>query len=104
MGHRSKKAVIPEGIEIKFLPPYSPECDASHLTVRRTALDADASAPAERLWQLIDEPLVNQYFETIDEIEDILLERCCVVSQMKDEVCNLTNYHWLENTCYLHTL
>ena len=79
--HRSKKAIIPDGIEIEFLPPYSPELQ-----------------PAEKLWQLIDEPLVNQYFETINEIEDILVERCCVVSDMKDEIRKLTNYHWLKNT------
>ncbi|WP_019503784.1 transposase [Pleurocapsa sp. PCC 7319] len=84
--HRSKKVIIPEGIEIDFLPPYSPELQ-----------------PAERLWQLVDEPLVNQYFETINEIEDILVERCCVVSEMKDEVRKLTNYHWLKNTCCLPT-
>jgi transposase len=85
--HRSKKASIPKSIEIEFLPPYSPELQ-----------------PAERLWQLVDEPLVNQYFETINEIEDVLVERCCVVSEMKDEVRKLTNYHWLKNTCCLHTL
>ncbi|MGL6344373.1 MAG: transposase [Waterburya sp.] len=86
--HRSKKAIIPEGIEIEFLPPYSPELQ-----------------PAERLWQLVDEPLVNQYFETINEIEDILAERCCVLSEMnKDEIRNLTNYHWLKDTDCLHTL
>ena len=66
--------------------------EASRATAR-----SGAFAPA------IDQPLVNQYFETINEIEDILVERCCVVSQMKDEVCKLTNYHWLENTCCLHT-
>jgi transposase len=85
--HRSKKAVVPEGIEIEFLPPYSPELQ-----------------PAERLWELVDEPLVNQYFETINEIEDILVERCCVVSAMKDEVCKLTNYHWFKSSNCLHTL
>ena len=84
--HRSKKAIVPEGIEIDFLP-HSPELQ-----------------PAERLWQLVDEPLVNQYFETIYEIEDILVKRCCVVSQMKEEVRKLTNYHWLKNTYCLHTL
>ena len=83
--HRSKKAIIPEGIEIDFLPPYSPELQ-----------------PAERLWQLVDEPLVNQYFETINEIENILAERCCVVSDMKDEVRKLTNYHWLKYSKCLH--
>ena len=103
MGHRSQKVIVSEGIEIEFLPPYSPECDASHLTVRRRALDADASAPAERLWQLVDEPLVNQYFETINEIEDILVERCCVVSEMKNEVGKLTNYHWFQYPDCLHT-
>ena len=45
---------------------------------------------------LVDEPLVNQYSETINEIEDILVERCCVVSKMKDDVRKLTNYHWLQ--------
>ena len=74
--HKSKKATIPEGITIEFLPPYSPELQ-----------------PAERLWQLVDEPLVNQHFATIDDIEDILAERCCVLSEMKDEIRNLTYYH-----------
>lgn len=85
--HRSKKAIIPSGIEIEFLPPYSPELQ-----------------PAERLWHLVDEPLVNQYFESINEIENLLVERCCVVSEMKYEVRKLTNYHWLKNTYCLHTL
>ena len=85
--HRSKKVIIPEEIKIEFLPAYSPELQ-----------------PAERLWQLIDEPLVNQYFKTIDEIEDILVKRCCVVSDMRDEVRQLTNYHWLECSDCLHTL
>ncbi len=40
--------------------------------------------------------IVNQHFETIDEIEDILAKRCCVLSEMKDEIRNLTNYHWLQ--------
>jgi hypothetical protein len=77
------------------LPPYSPELYAKRYPLGQ---------PAERLWQLIDEPLINQYFETINEIENILLERCCVVSEMKDEVHKLTNYHWLKNTFCLYTL
>ena len=76
--HRSKKAIIPLGITIDFLPPYSPELQ-----------------PAERLWSLVDEPLVNQYFDTIDEIEEVLAKRCCILSDMKEEIRNLTNYHWL---------
>jgi hypothetical protein len=54
--------------------------------------------PKERLWELVNEPLVNQHFETVDEIEDILAKRCCVLSEMKDEIRNLTNYHWLKSS------
>ena len=58
----------------EFLPAYSPELQ-----------------PTERLWSLVDEPLVNQHFNKIDEIEDILAQRCCVLSKMQDEIRNLTN-------------
>ncbi len=61
MGHRSQKVKIPSGIRLEFLPPYSPELQ-----------------PAERLWTLVDEPLVNEHFETIDEIEELLVKRCNV--------------------------
>ncbi len=30
--------------------------------------------PAERLWPLVDEPLVNEHFETIEERSEILYE------------------------------
>jgi transposase len=76
--HRSKKVNTPEAIDIEYLPAYSPELQ-----------------PAERLWCLVDEPLVNQYFETIDEIEAVLVERCNVLMNMTDEVRKLTYYHWL---------
>ncbi|NEO74635.1 IS630 family transposase [Moorena sp. SIO3H5] len=76
--HRSKKVVVPEGIKVEFLPPYSPELQ-----------------PAERLWKLVDEPLVNKYFETIEEIEEILVNRCTILMDMSEEIKSLTNYHWL---------
>jgi len=41
--------------------------------------------PAERLWSLVDEPLVNEHFETIEEMEET----------MTNEIKNLTSYHWL---------
>ena len=53
-----------------------------------------------RLWQLVDEPLVNQHFESIDEIEDVLVERCCRLTEMTEEICNLTNYHWLQSSVF----
>ena len=78
--HRSKKVEEIEGLIVDFLPPYSPELQ-----------------PAERLWSLVDEPLVNQNFETIDEVEEILVKRCITLNDMQKEIRNLTNYHWLMN-------
>ena len=62
---------------LDFLPAYSPELQ-----------------PAERLWSLVDEPLVNEYFETIEEIEEILITRCQYLETMTNEIKNLTNYHF----------
>ena len=77
--HRSQKVNLPEGMTVEYLPAYSPELQ-----------------PAERLWCLVDEPLVNQYFETIDEMEETLVSRCNILSDLKEEIKNLTHYHWLE--------
>ena len=76
--HRSNKVRKIEGLTVEFLPPYSPELQ-----------------PAERLWSLVDEPIVNQSFETINEIEDILIERCNILNNMQKEIRCLTNYYWL---------
>jgi len=77
--HCSDKVKLPPGIIVEFLPPYSPELQ-----------------PAERLWNLVDEPIVNQSPETLDELEETLSSRCCILSEMKEEIRNLTNYHWLK--------
>jgi transposase len=76
--HRSKKVELPDSIHIEYLPAYSPELQ-----------------PAERLWTLVDEPLANEYFETIDDIESALVIRCNVLREMKAEIKKLTHYHWL---------
>lgn len=76
--HKSQKVKLPEGINVEFLPADSPELQ-----------------PAERLWTLVDEPLVNEYFETIDALEEILVLRCNILTKMTENIKNLTNYHWL---------
>lgn len=75
--HRSEKVVIPEGIHLLFLPPYSPQLQ-----------------PAERLWELVDEPLVNRSFDTLDELEPILVNRCRTLSAMTTQVQGRTQFYW----------
>jgi transposase len=89
LGHRSKNVENIEGLTVEFLPPYSPELYAKRYPLGQ---------PAERLWSLLDEPLVNQSFENIDEIENILAKRCNILNDMQKEIRDLTNYHWLA-TC-----
>ncbi len=74
--HMSEKVELPEGIFLEPLPPYSPELQ-----------------PAERLWSLAAEPLVNKSFSTLD-VEELLLQRCRILCQMQPQIQALTNYHW----------
>ena len=57
--HGSKNLTVPEGIHLVPMPPYSPELQ-----------------PAERLWPLVNEPLANEAFETIAEVEELVYQRC----------------------------
>lgn len=49
--HTSHQVKIPEGVHVVLLPPHSPELQ-----------------PAERLWPLTNEPIVNKSFESLDEL------------------------------------
>jgi hypothetical protein len=50
--HTSPTLVLPEGIDLVFLPAASPELQ-----------------PAERLWALVDEPVANRVFSDLDALE-----------------------------------
>ena len=76
--HRSERVKIPEGIHLEILPPYSPELQ-----------------PAERLWSLADEPLVNRSFDTIASLEEILCQRCrYLATNLQEHIQGLTQFHW----------
>jgi hypothetical protein len=75
--HHSGDLLLPGGIHLGFLLAYLPELQ-----------------PADRLWQLADEPLVNQAFDSLDALEDQLAKRCCTLMMMQAEIKALTNFHW----------
>jgi len=75
--HRSKQVVVPPGIDLIFLPAYSPELQ-----------------PAERLWPLTNEGIVNRDFANLDELQATQAEWCLVVSQRPEQVQALTCYSW----------
>jgi hypothetical protein len=51
--HTAKEVEVPEGIDLEFLPPASPELQ-----------------PSERLWPLSNEGVANRHFEEIEELEE----------------------------------
>lgn len=72
------KAMEEEGtLELKYLPSHSPELQ-----------------PAERLWELVDEPLANEVFECLMDLEAALAERCVGLTEQPDRIRDLTLYHW----------
>jgi transposase len=75
--HISDQVEIPEAIHLLFLPPYSPELQ-----------------PAERLWPLINEPIANRSFQSLDELEDVLFYRCQRLLQLQQLIRGLTFFHW----------
>jgi transposase len=78
--HTSEQVVLPEGFHLKFLPAYSPELQ-----------------PAERLWSILDEPIANRIFEKIEDLEQVLCDRCCALLKHREFIRGLTHFHgWQE--------
>ena len=55
---------VPDGIRLVYLPPYSPELQ-----------------PAETLWPLVDEPIVNRLVPTLDDLVNTIGARCCHLAE-----------------------
>ncbi len=75
--HTSPEVQVPDGILLVFLPPYSPELQ-----------------PAERLWSLTDEPLVNRALASLDELEELLCQQCRALQADLTPIRARTRYHW----------
>ncbi len=75
--HTQPGLCVPEGLRLIYLPPYTPELQ-----------------PAECLWQLVDEPIVNRHFEHLDDIQDQIEQRCRVLEADPEKLRAATCFHW----------
>ncbi len=89
--HGPENLPVPDGIRLVFQPSYSPQLQ-----------------PAEHLWPLVDEPLVNRHFATIDDLDAAVAKRCCTLQRddaaVAKRCCTLqrdqntiagsTKFHW----------
>jgi transposase len=79
--HGPENLAVPEGVRLVFQPAHSPELQ-----------------PAEHLWELLDEPLVNVFFETIDDLSRSLAARCVALSTQQHMIQRNTAFHWWPET------
>ena len=73
--HGPEGLAVPEGISLVFLPPYTPELQ-----------------PAEHLWPLVDEAVVNTHFATLDALHATVAERCRRLDA--STIQPHTDFHW----------
>jgi DDE superfamily endonuclease len=75
--HVSGELVVPPGIELAFLPPYTPELQ-----------------PAEHLWPLTNEAVANKHFATLADLDAALSERCRTLAAMPETIKAATRFGW----------
>ncbi len=75
--HSAPGLSVPEGLRLVYLPPYSPELQ-----------------PAETLWPLVDEPVVNQHIATLEDLRAIVDKRCLALAGQQDTIKSRTNLNW----------
>ena len=75
--HRPANLKIPDGVRLIYLPPYSPELQ-----------------PAETLWALVDEPIVNQHIATITDLDEKIAAQCIALSEQREQIQSRTGFHW----------
>jgi len=79
--HSEPGLAVPDGLRLVYLPRYSPQLQ-----------------PAECLWPVLDEPIANKYFETIEQLDAVVAERCCTLETSPDLFKGRTNFHWWPKT------
>ena len=75
--HGEAGLAVPEGIRLVYLPAYSPELQ-----------------PAETLWALVDELIVNKHIPTLDELAQTIARRCVDLAGTPDRIRSQTRFHW----------
>ena len=75
--HGPANLKIPDGIRVIYLPPYTPELQ-----------------PAETLWALVDEPIVNQHIATITELDEKIAAQCIALAEQPEQIQSRTGFHW----------
>ena len=75
--HVATDLIVPEGIELVVLPPYSPELQ-----------------PAECLWPLLREAVANDHIKDLAVLDQVLGDCCNGLTDDPDMIRGRTLFHW----------
>jgi len=79
--HRANDLVVPENMSLEALPPYSPQLN-----------------PVEHIWDEIREKwFANEVFNSLDAVEDRLVEALVALENDKELVASTTGFDWIIN-------
>jgi len=79
--HRANNLVVPENMRLEALPPYSPQLN-----------------PVEHIWDEIREKwFANEVFNSLDAVEDRLVEALVALENDKELVASTTGFDWIIN-------
>ncbi len=79
--HQANDLAVPENIRLEALPPYSPQLN-----------------PVEHIWDEIREKwFANEVFNSLDAVEDRLVEALVALENDKELVASTTGFDWIIN-------
>jgi transposase len=79
--HRAHDLTVPENMRLEALPPYSPQLN-----------------PVEHIWDEIREKwFANEVFNSLDAVEDRLVEALVALEDDKELVASITGFDWIIN-------
>ena len=79
--HKSKSLVVPENIELAYLPPYSPELN-----------------PEEQIWDELREKFFgNKLFNTLKTVMDTAVKGLQMMEKSPERLKKLTHRGWILN-------
>ena len=79
--HRANDLAVPKNMRLEALPPYSPQLN-----------------PVEHIWDEIREKwFANEVFNSLDAVEDRLVEALVALENDKELVSSTTGFDWIIN-------
>ena len=79
--HRANDLAVPGNMRLEALPPYSPQLN-----------------PVEHIWDEIREKwFANEVFNSLDAVEDRLVEALFALENDRDLVASTTGFDWINN-------